>query len=553
MRLNTDEAVKVSFGIIVLNGEPFTRYCLRALYPFAHEIIVVEGASKHAAAVATPDGHSTDGTLETLRRFKAEEDSEHKVQIVTREGFWSEKDEQSQAYAERATGDYLWQVDIDEFYHHDDLEKVLAMIAADPGISGMAFHWKNFWGGFEYLVDGWGYRDIIRGIGGNRRLFRWGKGCRYVSHRPPTVIDEQGRDLCTLRWIGPDEIARHGIFCYHYGMIFPKQAEQKSHYYHSLQEQCRDMDQWRRDSFVGLRHPFRILHGMRSPSWLSRFQGTHPEVITSLTKDMEDHLMTIDQRPTDDIAALVGSWRYRTACFILHYLYFVVSTVQRLLHRVKQVVESCVKRPMRWSATIVQRLSTPPLESLPFVPDLFRAYRKWLRHPDLQRQPGGWRYRGRFYPDYLTVGGASQAITQVALKYCQGSGLDVGAGFWPLSGSRAVDLERGPGKGFCIADFQDGSLDYIFSSHCLEHIDQWKYALTEWLRKIKTGGILFLYLPHPDCEIWHPGSPFVGTGHKWIPTPVVVKQALLDLKCTIIDADDGPDTMCSFYICCRKG
>ncbi len=34
---------KVTFGIIVLNGEPFTRYCLRSLYPFAHEIIVVEG------------------------------------------------------------------------------------------------------------------------------------------------------------------------------------------------------------------------------------------------------------------------------------------------------------------------------------------------------------------------------------------------------------------------------------------------------------------------------------------------------------------------------
>jgi hypothetical protein len=41
--------LRVSFGIIVLNGEPFTRYNLRALYPFAHEIIVVEVASPFAA------------------------------------------------------------------------------------------------------------------------------------------------------------------------------------------------------------------------------------------------------------------------------------------------------------------------------------------------------------------------------------------------------------------------------------------------------------------------------------------------------------------------
>ena len=36
------EIPRVTFGIIVLNGEPFTRYCLRALYPFAYEIIVVD-------------------------------------------------------------------------------------------------------------------------------------------------------------------------------------------------------------------------------------------------------------------------------------------------------------------------------------------------------------------------------------------------------------------------------------------------------------------------------------------------------------------------------
>ena len=68
---------RVTFGIIVLNGEPFTRYNLRALYPSAHEIIVVEGVVPVAASIATRDGHSTDGTLEALYRFKAEEDHYH--------------------------------------------------------------------------------------------------------------------------------------------------------------------------------------------------------------------------------------------------------------------------------------------------------------------------------------------------------------------------------------------------------------------------------------------------------------------------------------------
>ena len=35
---------RITFGIIVLNGEPFIRYCLRQLYPHAHEITRAVGA-----------------------------------------------------------------------------------------------------------------------------------------------------------------------------------------------------------------------------------------------------------------------------------------------------------------------------------------------------------------------------------------------------------------------------------------------------------------------------------------------------------------------------
>src|SRR3546814_9140868 len=59
---------RITFGMIVLNGEPFLRYNLRSLYPYAHQIIVAEGAAPGARNIATPQGHSRDGTLEVLRR-----------------------------------------------------------------------------------------------------------------------------------------------------------------------------------------------------------------------------------------------------------------------------------------------------------------------------------------------------------------------------------------------------------------------------------------------------------------------------------------------------
>lgn len=46
--------------------------------------------------------------------------------------------------------------------------------------------------------------------------------------------------------------------------------------------------------------------------------------------------------------------------------------------------------------------------------------------------------------------------------------------------------------------FSDSSVDFIFSSHLLEHIQDTEKALREWWRLIKVGGHLCLYLPHKD-------------------------------------------------------
>ena len=215
---------------------------------------------------------------------------------------------------------------------------------------------------------------------------------------------------------------------------------------------------------------------------------------------------------------------------------------------IKPIVRSFLKRFAKYLPAPVN------LMILPNVPDLFHVYRYLYQHHDLEWKPDGWAYKGRFYPDYLIVGEASHAIFRVALRFCKGVGIDVGAGLWPLPGSISVDTERGAGVGKSVSDFVDDplDLDYVFRSHCLEHIENWLEALAEWVKKLKTGGIILLYLPHPDCAIWHPGSPFVGNGHKWIPTPEVIKQTLRELGCEIVTFDDGPAAMQSFYVCGRR-
>jgi ADP-heptose:LPS heptosyltransferase/SAM-dependent methyltransferase len=55
---------------------------------------------------------------------------------------------------------------------------------------------------------------------------------------------------------------------------------------------------------------------------------------------------------------------------------------------------------------------------------------------------------------------------------------------------------------------QAGSCDAVFSSHLLEHIEDWRAALASWWRCIKVGGHLVLYLPHRDLypNIGQPGA-----------------------------------------------
>src|SRR3990167_551636 len=109
-------------------------------------------------------------------------------------------------------------------------------------------------------------------------------------------------------------------------------------------------------------------------------------------------------------------------------------------------------------------------------------------------------YRGRLYPSYLKTGNAMQFIAPAALHFCQGAGLDVGAGRWPLPGAIQVDLINGGDA----MNLPEGEFDFIFSSHAIEHLANPVAAIEHWKTRLRPGGVLFAYLPHPDMTYWLP-------------------------------------------------
>jgi len=161
------------------------------------------------------------------------------------------------------------------------------------------------------------------------------------------------------------------------------------------------------------------------------------------------------------------------------------------------------------------------------------------------------RYRGELYPDYLNHGNACSFIREKALLYCSGKGIDVGADEWPLPGSVPVREEKHQ-NAFSLDAFPDASLDFVFSSHCLEHLRPWKKALRLWIRKLKPGGRLFLYLPHESMKLWRRAGPWVGLRHEWTPTWEVLVPFLEQHGVKVAEVDKGRDSYWSFYIAGRR-
>lgn len=88
-------------------------------------------------------------------------------------------------------------------------------------------------------------------------------------------------------------------------------------------------------------------------------------------------------------------------------------------------------------------------------------------------------------------------------KYCNGPGLDIGyLGYEKdivpiLPSAVGIDLntENYDGK---TLPFPDNSQQFVYSSHCLEHISNRAEVIKEWHRVVKPGGYIITIVPHQD-------------------------------------------------------
>tara|TARA_B100001778_G_scaffold329960_1_gene331733 strand:+ start:3319 stop:3915 length:597 start_codon:yes stop_codon:yes gene_type:complete len=82
-------------------------------------------------------------------------------------------------------------------------------------------------------------------------------------------------------------------------------------------------------------------------------------------------------------------------------------------------------------------------------------------------------------------------------KYFKGYGLDIGyGGMKVVNNCRGVDFEDTDVQ--YMKGFKDLNYDFIYSSHTLEHMENVEIALSNWIRLLRKGGNLILYIPDRD-------------------------------------------------------
>lgn len=79
----------------------------------------------------------------------------------------------------------------------------------------------------------------------------------------------------------------------------------------------------------------------------------------------------------------------------------------------------------------------------------------------------------------------------------KGKGIDIGCGPDPILPD-VKRFDQNDGDANRISEYVHEQFDFVFSSHCLEHMHDPYAALKEWWKLVKEGGYLYVTVPEED-------------------------------------------------------
>jgi hypothetical protein len=276
-------ALKIAFGMIVFEGDYVLKECLEQVYPFASQILVAEGPVEYWQNQGKQT--SEDNTNLILDNFP---DPENKIKVI--HGKFHEKDDQCRAYMNLVNEniDYIWNLDSDEVYKTEDLQKIISFLESEKPTS-VGVQSCSFYGGFDHYLTGFELNTD-----NFLRIFRYEKGSTWLTHRPPTIKYSSNFNIPRKHISSEVLYNLIGAQMYHYSYVFPDQVNKKIGYYKAKVSRQNCIDNYFQNiylpwvtgndekkteiesRYLGV-HEF--IPSVRGECFTRQFYGTHPKSI----------------------------------------------------------------------------------------------------------------------------------------------------------------------------------------------------------------------------------------------------------------------------------
>ena len=273
--------MKITFGMIVFNGNYVLEEVLASVYPYAHQILIAEGPVQFWQSTGRVT--SSDGTNQIIDNFP---DPDNKISIT--HGLYSEKEEQCNAYIKNLSPDtdYVWNLDSDEVFKPEDIEKVISLLEKER-YTTVGFKSCSFYGGFDKILGGFEENAEFN------RICKVYPGSTWASHRPPRMKHEV--EGLPEKHLDFNELYKeHGVRMYHYSYVFPYQVAQKVAYYKAAVSKDHCIDNYFDEVYLPwvtgdelqkslVEHKYEGVHEFKPKSRgeckTKDFNGEHPKII----------------------------------------------------------------------------------------------------------------------------------------------------------------------------------------------------------------------------------------------------------------------------------
>lgn len=289
--------MRITAAMIVLNGDHVLQQSLESIYEFVDEIVIAEGPVNFWYTKGVTS--STDKTLDIIKSFH---DPDKKIKLIS--SHYQEKDHQflSALSLMSKNPDYLLQVDADEVWTEKSLQNLCKLLSERKPIS-VGVHSHTFVGGFDRVISG--FEEKTDNF---YRVFKWEPNCKFITHRPPTILYQDGNKTGGVDHIDSDEARDYyEVSMCHYSYVWPSQVKSKIEYYKakvSMQNCIPDFyesywlpwtktdsleEKWNIEKKILGMHEFKP--EIRGPAFTKKYIGKHPKSIDSCKDSLLNRIL----------------------------------------------------------------------------------------------------------------------------------------------------------------------------------------------------------------------------------------------------------------------